>query len=169
MFTTDVAVLGNLAAVLKQYDATPSPPVVAPTGAFWTQIVLGQHVRAYNEIVARLVARGYDAATQIPDWDRGAEWELQLATLYALEAGGAAEAVDDRLLAKLRSDYADLGSPQNPKGLNAVLLTIGAVAKYPADAPGTVGSGATGLPDETALGPDPDAPRMDVDSFGWRF
>ena len=89
------------------------------------------HQRAAGQVYSCLIERGFNP-TQIAAWDRGAEFETQIATGHALADGGSTEAVDDRFL-KRYEEY--------QKELFTVLVTNSGVWQTPADTPGTVSVG----------------------------
>lgn len=87
MFNTADQITAVLAAQLK-VDTTQTP-----LDAFWSTLVAQAQTRAYNEIQMRLLERGYTAA-QISAWDRGAEFELDIAVWWCLTQGAGLSAAD---------------------------------------------------------------------------
>lgn len=88
MFLTDAQIVPLLAAQLKIDLATGT------LDPFWLTLLATAHSRAYNEIVMRLVQRGYTQA-QVDAWDRGAEFEQDLAVFWALSQGAGLQADAD--------------------------------------------------------------------------
>ncbi len=159
-FVSSAVVAEDVAGALKEAGGAAS---LYARATFWPQVVNLQHTAATNEIYTVLAARGYDAVTQIPLWDRGAEWERNLALLLALTAGGALEQADAKLLDSLRTLYTS--DPEKRTGLYAVLLTIAGEGKSPNDHFGIVGSG-TSYPDNSGTTP----PKgWCQGAFGWRW
>jgi hypothetical protein len=93
MFLTDVQIETALAAILKQNVS--DLPDYEPT------ILTDAHNSAYNDIASRLVARGFTLA-QVNAWDRGAEFEKDIALWWCFDKmAGLSQAVDDRFIGKL--------------------------------------------------------------------
>lgn len=79
-YITDAALLASVAARLGSTSATitaDSPHEVVIVGECNTE--------AYNEVRARLIARGYTAA-QVDAWDRAAEFNRRVGVCFALRA-----------------------------------------------------------------------------------
>lgn len=87
----------NTAAVIKQRLADTLQKDVDTLEDWWEGIVTQARTFAYQEVVGRLMSRGY-SRTQVDDWDRGAEFEGDLALWYCLVRGGAANAYDPRFI-----------------------------------------------------------------------
>ncbi len=130
-FTKDDQIMKRLAGLLKQ--------TVDGMEEYWGTIVTDSRTAAYNEILSRLLARGFTPA-QIASWDRGPEFEKDIALYWCLVKGEAAptERPDDTLLEKL--DRRD--------DLDDVLVTVGGILIDPAaDSGNVIGFGYV---DETA-------------------
>lgn len=125
----------------------------------WDTILGRSHTSAYWDIVNALLKRGY-SKTQIDQWDRGAEFEKDLACFWSLAraAGQNPDAFNEAYLAegKLLDRRAELAE---------VVFTIGGVIVDPA---GSYGQVTTGPYDTTedlfVLDPD-DARRGEVTRF----
>lgn len=92
-FTTDATVKADVQRALHLANANDLPPI-------WDGIVSKSRVRAYGDIVSGLVGRGF-TYTVIAAWDRGAEFERDLALWWALNEGAALGAYPDKILDKL--------------------------------------------------------------------
>lgn len=68
-------ILDDIAALLKLATRSDLP-------SFWTTIVDRVQLAAYQEIVGALINRGFTAAV-IDTWDRGAEFEREIALYFA--------------------------------------------------------------------------------------
>ncbi len=125
MFLTDDQCLQSVADMLK--TAKASLP------AYWSSVVSEAHAGAYNEIVGRLLRRGFTLA-QITAWDRGAEFERQLTLFWALTNGGGLNSYDDKFIKTF----------DRRKDLDDVQFSIANVFINPvaSDGPGQVGIGS---------------------------
>lgn len=90
MFNTDAIILQAVSDTLQAVGVSNLP-------AQWTNIAAQAHVWAYNTIVSALSGRGFTPA-QILAWDRGAEFEGDLAIYRALSRGGALANLDDKFI-----------------------------------------------------------------------
>lgn len=97
MFLNDAQILAALAAQMKQVDPGTGASLLP---AYWNGIVATQHAKAYNEIVTKLAERGYNAA-QIAAWDRGAEYETDLALYWCLTIGAGLSSANDQFIKQL--------------------------------------------------------------------
>ncbi len=88
MFATNAAILQR---IMDVFQVTALPAGWAST------IVPDCHARAYGDIVSLLSARGYLPA-QIAAWDRGLEFEQDLALYYALMKGASLFKFDPELV-----------------------------------------------------------------------
>jgi hypothetical protein len=118
-------------------------------GNYWGEFILQAQTWAYQEIVSRLLARGF-TPTQINSWDRGAEYERALTLWWALQRGAGLEGYDDKFL-KMFDRRAEL---------NTVFVSVGGGWQPPADTPGTVGTGALSTGRDMFVPIDPDDPRI---------
>ena len=66
----------------------------------WDLILTDSNSSAYNEILSRLLARGY-TKVQIDSWDRGAEFQRMIGLYRCLIQGVTGEAYDDKWPEKL--------------------------------------------------------------------
>lgn len=82
--------------VLQAVSDTLQQVGVGNLPAQWENIAAQCQTWAYNEILSALSGRGFTPA-QIAAWDRGVEFELDLAIFRALSRGGA--------LANLNADF----------------------------------------------------------------
>lgn len=80
-FLTDAAVLQSVADI--QHQDVGSLPLQLGTLASPGNVVLEAHAAAYNEIVGRLLNRGYTLA-QITSWDQGVFYERQISLYFVL-------------------------------------------------------------------------------------
>ncbi len=132
MFLTDAAVLQSVADLLK-VDVASLP-------AYWTNVVAEAHAAAYNEMVGRLLDRGYTLA-QITAWDQGVFYERMISLFWALTNGAGTSAFDPKFINQF----------DRRKDLDTVLLAVAGVYIKPGnmdvDAPGTVGFGAEDFSD----------------------
>lgn len=125
-FTTDAAVESDVAAALKTTTANLPD---------WTDTVIARcHTAAYQEIVGRLLGRGYTKAV-IDTWDRGVEFERAIA-LYLIFSQPQALGVFDKQAMEVWGQYR--------KDLLDVVLFVSGTPVSPGTGPtagGTVGSG----------------------------
>jgi hypothetical protein len=148
MFITDSQLLDLIAAALKVGGGQAALVATAP---YWSTLASEANTAAYNEIVARLTARGFTPA-QIAAWDRGAEFQKNIGLYWALVKGGALDGFDDRFIRALNQYVADVRD---------VLVTNGGVWQVTGDTPGTVSTGAfTGSNDLFGTPIDRDDPRL---------
>src|SRR5438552_863679 len=92
MFLHDSDIRPSLAAILKQ------DPAALP--AYWDTILTDAHNKAYNEILRRLLARGF-SIDQAKTWDAGAEFEKDMTLWWTLNNGGALNPAEDKWIMKL--------------------------------------------------------------------
>ena len=91
-FNTDVQIRRALLGVLQLKNDEDLPEQYGET-------IIKDSLRSANqEIYAKLLDRGYSAA-QIEDWDRGVEFERDLALFWCLVKGGALSIEDTRMRA----------------------------------------------------------------------
>lgn len=149
-FVTDAVVLGRVCDLLG-VNVGNLPPK-------WQTIVQNSNTSAYQEILGRLITRGYTPA-QINLWDRGAEFQTDLALFWSLTKGGALSNYSDVFLKAL----------DRRKDLDTVILFIGQAWKATGDTPGTIGSGAvSGSGDVFGTPISPSDPRIgDPDGTRW--
>lgn len=137
-FLTDNQCLQSVADLLKV--------ALASLPSYWTNVVSEAHTSAYQEIVGRLLRRGYTKA-QIDQWDRGAEFERSLTLFWSAVNGGGLANYDDKFIARF----------DRRKELDEVLLSIGGVYVYPNQStPGTIGTGGPNTTRDIFVWPDPD-------------
>lgn len=92
-FNTSAQITTKLADVQHVSEANLT------TGATST-IISDSLNAAYQEIVSRLAYRGY-TQSQIDSWDRGAEFERDIALFWCLVKLGGLENADDKFIARL--------------------------------------------------------------------
>jgi hypothetical protein len=112
-FVDDSDVLVKVKALLKKASSATIPSAISGN-------IAAYNVKAYNEIVAILKGRGFSDA-DFSGWDRGEEFNLDLACWWAITDAGVTESFDDKELAKLdrRAD------------LKTCYVTSGAALKSP--------------------------------------
>lgn len=116
MFNQPGTILQAISDTLQQAGVSNLPPQ-------WSSIAQQNQARAYNMIVSVLSGRGFTAA-QIAAWDRGTEFELDMAIFFSLQRGGSlATSLDDKFLKTFdRRDelkeviYTTGGSVADPQG-----------------------------------------------------
>lgn len=91
-FTTVSQLKARVAALLKK-DSTE-------LADYWGTLVEDAQAAAYQEIVSAFSERGFSLA-QIDGWDRGAEFEKDIACFWALTKGAGLTGEDDRWVNKL--------------------------------------------------------------------
>ena len=123
MFITDDQLLDALANRLHT--------AVSALPSFWTGIVGDSNTAAYNEIVGRLMARGFLKA-DIDQWDRGAEFQRRVGVWFMLRDGGAYAGFDAETIKSMdcRKDldttlFAVSGAWVKPSGDEPGLATTG--------------------------------------------
>lgn len=116
--------------VLQAVSDTLQQVGVGNLPAQWESISAQCQTWAYNEIVSVLSGRGFTPA-QITAWDRGAEFELDLAIFRALSRGGALANLSvefiksfDRRPELREVIYTTAGAIQDPQG-TAGLANVG--------------------------------------------
>ncbi len=92
MFTTDAAILQRVADALRQ--------AIGSLDVFWSRHVTEGHTAAYQDIVGRLLGRGF-VLSQITAWDRGAEFETDIGVYWALVKGAALDGFSDLFIQKI--------------------------------------------------------------------
>jgi hypothetical protein len=92
-FVDDADVLAKVKNLLKKAGASTIPTAI-------TTNIAAYNLKAYNEIIAALEARGY-SAVNVAGWDRGEEFNLDLACWWAITDVGVTENFDDKELTKL--------------------------------------------------------------------
>ncbi len=99
---------------------------------YWVTIVADAQTSAYQEIVGRLIERGFTEA-QINSWDRGAEFELVIMKYWALvNGGGLSGNYDDRFIKML----------DRRRELDDVMIAVAGVYITPGQMqPGTINFG----------------------------
>lgn len=123
MFLTDGQLTTELQNMLQQPDGF--------TAAYWPTLITSANLAAYQDIVARLAARGYSPA-QIAAWDRGAEFQKDIGIYWAL-LRGAGLSKDAYDVAKLKpfDRRLELWDPKNAE--NSVPVTINGLWVAPAN------------------------------------
>src|SRR5947209_1868334 len=86
----------RLAGILKAADW----PTLIAAAPYWTNIAADSQKAAYYEIQARLLPRGYSLA-DVTSWDRGAEFERDIALYWCLIKGAGLHDFEDKAVAKL--------------------------------------------------------------------
>ncbi len=123
MFVSDAAILLKVSVLLKKIDPTTGESTLP---AYWSVIVADAHQNAYNTILSRLSARGF-VLSQILAWDRGPEFEKDLAVWWALSEGAGTLEQEtrvptaiDRSEELMTVEVTNLGvavDPQGPQGI----------------------------------------------------
>jgi len=142
VFTTDAAVKTAVAALLKIGGAALPD--------YWDAIIPSAHTAAYQDVLGRLLIRGFTKA-QVDSWDRGAEFELDIACYWALARGGA------------YSDYGNetLRALDRREELDTVLVFAGGIwIKPTGDQPGLITSAGPSAEGGLFNFPDPEDPRL---------
>lgn len=134
-FVTDNDLTTVVVAALKKSLADLTT-LANGDASYWPTLISDANLAAYNEIVGRLVARGY-LKTQIDTWDRGVEVQKKIGLYWSLVEGGALDGFDDKWTDKLERYF--LG-PDNV--LDTCVLTANGIVLDPAGSPGTIGTGA---------------------------
>lgn len=137
-------------AKIKQAVADKLSTDVANLASHWDGIIKAAHVSAYNQIVSRLLARGFTLA-QVTAWDDGPEYEKDLSVFRALNDGGSLGAFSDTAIKVMdrRAELDKMGS----------LIIVG-VWTRPGNTdpgPGLVGTGSFDTNGATFVPFDPDA------------
>lgn len=127
MYLTDAQTLQAVADSLKAGGVD----ALLATAPQWSNINSEAHASAYQEIVGRLLNRGFTLA-QIQGWDRGGEFELALTRFWALTNGGGLSAYDMDSV-KLFDRRKDLD--------NVIVFVNGVFVNPTAQQPGTVNFG----------------------------
>lgn len=126
--------------------------------AYWTTHATNALADASGEINRQLSARGFSAA-QIAAWDDLAEFQRNIGLVKALEYGGSLDGFDDKWV-KQKKKYFEEVEGTDSKLATCAVLNAGAY-QYPADTPGTVGTGAfSGAADMFGTPEDPNDPRI---------
>lgn len=124
-FNTSAQITTKLADVQHVSEANLT------TGATST-IIADSLNAAYQEIVSRLAYRGF-SQSQIDAWDRGAEFERDIALFWCLVKLGGLENADDKFIERLdRRDEID----------EAIITTGGTVVEPDDEDGGPIGFGA---------------------------
>lgn len=92
-YVSDAVVLAKVKNLLKKAGSATIPTAVSGNITAYNQ-------KAYDEIIAALTGRGFSAAN-VAGWDRGAEFNTDLACWWAITDAGVTESFDDRELTKL--------------------------------------------------------------------
>lgn len=133
-FVTDNELTAIVTASLKK-AAADMATLANGDASYWPTLIADANLAAYNEIVGRLVARGY-TKTQIDTWDRGAEVQKKIGLYWSLVEGGALDGFDDKWVNKLERYF--LGQDNV---LDTAILTASGEVLNPDGAPGTVSLG----------------------------
>ncbi len=128
MFLTDANILQSVADLLKQPVA--NLPAQLGTLASPGNVITEAHAAAYNEVVGRLLRRGFTLA-QITAWDQGIFYERMISLYFVLINTAGTLGYDDRWV-KQYDRRADL---------DTVLVSSANVVEDPAGTAGTVGVG----------------------------
>ncbi len=128
MFLTDANILQSVADLLKQPVA--NLPTQLGTLASPGNVITEAHAAAYNEVVGRLLRRGFTLA-QITAWDQGIFYERMISLYFVLINTAGTMGYDDRWV-KQYDRRADL---------DTVLVSSANVVEDPAGTAGTVGVG----------------------------
>lgn len=125
---------------VKQALADILQVAVGTLQAYWARIVADAREAAYQDILGALTARGYSAG-QIAQWDRGAEFQRDIALYWCgVKRATVAAQTQGQLLDRL--DRLD-----RRKELATVAVMIGGVVVDPA---GTTGGGIVSSGDRAA-------------------
>lgn len=126
VFLTDLQIEQSLADLLKLAGGVGALPANAPN------VVTEAHAAAYNEVVGRLLARGYTLA-QITAWDQGVFYERQITLFFCMVNLAGTFGYDEKWIAMY----------DRRKDLATVMLSIGGtfVSPQSVDGSGTVGGG----------------------------
>jgi len=147
-FVTDVQLTQALADRLKQ--------AVAALPAYYTSTIVPRaNIAAYQEIVGRLLARGF-APSQIAAWDRGAEFQYDLGCFFAIVYSGLYAGYDQKTLELMDRRKELTGTDDSP----AVQVFVNGKWVQPDD---TQGNPTTGPPVTTGSifnWPDPEDPSL---------
>jgi hypothetical protein len=123
-FLTDAQITQSVSDILKYASVGGLPTYAA-------NVVTEAHAAAYNEMLGRLLNRGYTLA-QITSWDQGVFYERMLSIYFVMvNVAGT-------------GDYSDLWIKQydRRKDLDTVLISIGGVFVQPVEGqPGTCSVG----------------------------
>ena len=123
-FTVDATIKTDLQSALHLANLSDVPAV-------WDNIITKSRLRAYGDIVSALLGRGF-TMTVVSAWDRGSEFERDLALWWTLNEGATLGAYDDKMLSKL----------DRREELKTVIVTTGASSGTPALEPsGQIGQG----------------------------
>ena len=114
-FLTDAELTTALVNVLRQTEGTLPPA--------WGEIIAASNQSAYLDIRGALLSRGFEAS-QIDQWARGREFNLDIGLYWCLVKGAGLHGYDDRWAERLdrrKELYAVLvelstGTPQAPTG-----------------------------------------------------
>ncbi len=107
---------------------------------FWPGIITQANVWAYNEIAARLVARGFTLA-QVTAWDRGAEFQTDLGVWKAISDNAAMAPNTYNFAALAAKDRRDELSGNQAKKIEACIVTASYVFQVPTNTVGNVNTG----------------------------
>lgn len=91
-FVRDADVVGAIQSALAVSSLDAGTP--------WEGIAHVANMAAYGQIRAALLKRGFSAA-QVDSWDQGAEFQLDLATYWALVRGGLTKDFDPKFIDRL--------------------------------------------------------------------
>lgn len=147
-FLTHAQILQSCADQMHQAVAA----LPAPFGTLDSPgtMITEAHDAAYNEILGKLLARGFTLA-QIAAWDQGPFYERKISLFFVATDNAALFNYDDKFI-KLMDLRADLKS---------VLVSSGGGANWstPKDSPGTVGSGPENTSSDLFVADDADERR----------
>jgi hypothetical protein len=122
-YTTVTQIVQDIADALKAVNVAALP-------ANWTNVAAEAQIAAYQDIVGRLLARGFTLA-QITAWDRGIEFERAISKYYAFSSPQGAG----------KFDYETMRIWDRRKELDIVQVFTAGVFVSPGSTPGTVGVG----------------------------
>ncbi len=120
---------------------------------FWPGIITLANIWAYNEIAARLVARGFTLA-QVTAWDRGAEFQTDLGVWKAVTDNASMAPASYNFAALASKDRRDELSGNPTKKIEACIVTASYVFQAPIMPVGNVNTGPrddAGIPSPLTL------------------
>ncbi len=127
MFLTSDQAIQSVADALKARSVAE----LLTNAPNWSGIIQAAQRSAYQDIVGRLIKRGFILA-QIVSWDRGAEFELDLTKYWSLVNGGGLSGYDPTFIKML----------DRRKELDDVMVSVNGVYIVPGQTqPGTINFG----------------------------